>query len=112
MKSKANVAQTRFFTRQCNEESRAEIDCQEVVTGPNRWLITRIVVPKPFRGQGIGTKLMHEVCAWADGEALELDLEAQPNNLADEWINDWFKSFGFSPTNSGIMKRFPQKEGE
>lgn len=61
------------------------------------WIVTRIVVPAPFRGQGLGSRLMSEILADADAEKAVLFLEANAyGGLSDEQLRDWYTRRGFS----------------
>lgn len=78
---------------------------------PTGLIITRINVPKEHRRQGIGTKLMKEICQEADDTGTILWLEVAsyndggPNN---DQLYDWYEKFGFKGAMSPL-RRLPQK---
>lgn len=78
---------------------------------PNTWTITRINVPKPSRGKGIGTKLLNEICAEADRNKVTLTLEIMPSGDLDYGaLHAWYLRHGFKDSRKyiGILFRRPQ----
>ncbi len=72
-------------------------------------LITRINVPKNFRGSKIGSKLLREITQAADSEGVTLYLEIQPSDgLNRKQLKDWYQRYGFKQ-QPGIFVRLPQK---
>lgn len=62
-----------------------------------QYLVTRINVPKPFRGQKIGSALLDEMLAAADSEAITLKLEVvSSDGLDEDQLIAWYKSRGFN----------------
>lgn len=71
-------------------------------------IITRINVPKEFRGRGIGHKLLLQCLADADAEGVTLWLEINAyGDMTYEQLESWYKRHGFK--GHGIYKRKPNK---
>lgn len=59
-------------------------------------LLTRINVPKTFRGKGIGSKLLKQIIDEADKEKVKLYLTISPSDGLDfEQLEKWYYRFGF-----------------
>lgn len=70
-------------------------------------IITRINVPKKYRGQGHGTALLKECIADADKEGITLWLEiAESGGLSYDELEAWYKRHGF--TGHMIYMRRPR----
>lgn len=80
---------------------------------PSRMLITRINVPAKYRGSGVGSQLLSEICSAADTDHIELILEVMSSgDLSDEELVDWYSRYGFKVKfnkdyGSVIMQRHP-----
>lgn len=75
------------------------------------WIITRVLVPKELRRQGIGTLLMQEVLLDADQQGISLYLEINPYGDGGPDYNQleaWYKKLGFVET-SGYYYRLPEE---
>ncbi len=60
-------------------------------------LITRIVVPFEFRGQGLGSQLLKTFCQNADKHSIDLFIEAIPyadSLMTTEQLTEWYKRAG------------------
>lgn len=69
-------------------------------------MITRINVPEPHRGKGIGHKLLTQCCADADMLGITLWLEIQSSDgLSYDQLEAWYKRHGFK--GHSIFKRKP-----
>jgi predicted GNAT family N-acyltransferase len=72
------------------------------------WTITRINVPKAWRSQGEGTKLLKLICDDADRSGIALALEPVPERSQDyDRLVVWYRSHGFKMCSSGYMVRRP-----
>lgn len=72
------------------------------------WMVTRISVPHPHRGQGHASSMMVELCRWADVEQQKLWLYTSPSGGLDEsQLRAWFERVGFADTLHGLMVRRP-----
>ena len=73
----------------------AVIDLVEVEK--NKYLVTRVSVPREHRGKGIGTKLLKEVTKDADKECSTLLIEPKPydSGMTKESLINYYKIFGF-----------------
>lgn len=70
------------------------------------WYITRINVPKEFRGQGHGRALLKQITDAADQEGVTLHLEIQPSDGLDyEALQAWYIRAGFKRTLSWFTRR-------
>jgi ribosomal protein S18 acetylase RimI-like enzyme len=74
------------------------------------WVITRINVPREHRGQGLGSKMLKEICADADKEGCSLGLDVSPSDGLDyDQLVAWYKRYGFKSSQHGYyMVRRPQ----
>lgn len=76
------------------------------------WTVTRINVPREFRGQGNGTKILKLILADADREQITLQLEPSPSDGLDyDQLVVWYKCHGFKMMPVGYMKRLPRPLG-
>lgn len=86
------------------------------LVGPDqegKWLITRINVPVPLRGQGLATKLLKEILSDADEEGVTLELwpyasGANSGGLNQTQLTGWYARHGFVKQKIGVMVRTPQ----
>lgn len=70
-------------------------------------ILTRINVPKDFRNQGHGGRLLDEICAEADKDHIWLYLEISPSGGLDyDQLQTWYESRGFRQ-RMGIFTRPP-----
>ena len=68
-------------------------------------IITRINVPKAYRGQGHGTSLLREACANADANGVNLWLEISSSDGLDYYqLKAWYIRHGFR-NYRGIWRR-------
>lgn len=78
------------------KEHRAIADLCDHLEG---LIITRINVPVASRGQGVGRRLLKEICDDADAskETLYLDILASggPSGLTMTQLKAWYKRYGF-----------------
>lgn len=60
-------------------------------------MITRINVPKPHRGNGVGSKLLSTICKDADelGATLKLEINSY-GEMTDAQLKEWYKRYGFA----------------
>jgi tRNA(Met) C34 N-acetyltransferase TmcA len=80
------------------------------------WRVSRINVPKPFQHNGIGTRMMKEMCKDADNENVIIILEPSPYDRTPNSYNDlvsFYKKFDFVFSEriedyEGTMIRYPQ----
>lgn len=71
-------------------------------------IITRVNVPKEFRGNSHGTTLLKQVLEDADKEGINLFLEiSESDGLSYEQLKDWYERHGFKPWR-GIWRRRPK----
>jgi GNAT superfamily N-acetyltransferase len=72
-------------------------DVSEIGTGV--YLINRINVPEPFRGQGYGHRILQCILNDADREHVTLVLEVHASDSRDIMTNDtliaWYRRHGF-----------------
>ena len=100
------------FYRKVGEYDLAVADLAQMSFG--RMLITRINVPVKYRGEGIGSGLLKEICREADKYRMELVLEVMSSgDLSDEELVDWYSRHGFKIVSrenysSTIMRRVPE----
>lgn len=100
------------FYRKVGEYDLAVADLVQMSFG--RMLITRINVPVKYRGEGIGSGLLKEICCEADKYRMELILEVMSSgDLSDEELVDWYSRHGFKIVSrenysSTIMRRVPE----
>lgn len=77
----------------------------------NDWLISRLFVPPNYRNQGIATKLMQKLTAWADEKKITLVAEINPyGDLGREKLVEFLKKHGFEQVeqkNDILFKRTP-----
>lgn len=60
------------------------------------WTITRINVPREYRGKGVGTKLLNQIIAAADEAGNDLWLEIVPSGGLDfDELREWYARHGF-----------------
>lgn len=94
------------------KEHRAIADLVDATGAFNEGLLlTRINVPKKSRTQGIGTKLLQQICEDADREGVTLYLEVSPSDgLTADQLTAWFKRHRFRHMQAGsnVMWRPPQ----
>jgi GNAT superfamily N-acetyltransferase len=68
------------------------------------------------RRDGIGTKVMEDLCAWADRTGTTIALDVGNDWTPKTVLTRWYKSFGFEPNTgrkadnsiSGGMVRYPR----
>lgn len=86
------------------------------------WCITRINVPKQFRGKGTGTRLLKQILDAADKEGAVLVLTVSSSDgLSNDQLDAWYQRHGFvmDPTpkqwagkdiqlHKWIMRRYPR----
>jgi len=75
------------------------------------YLITRINVPAPWRGQGYGSQLLREITIESDVKGIDLLLEVIPaidKRLDKDQLTAWYKRHGFEYWK-GIMRRKARK---
>lgn len=72
--------------------------------------ITRVLVSKPARNQGVATRLMKMVCDHADKNGIILDLGINPyGDLNFEQLLAFYKKFGFVEyEKTGVCYRLPK----
>lgn len=74
----------------------AIIDLMEIEK--NKFLVTRVSVPREHRGKGIGTELLNKVIKDADKECATLLIEPQPyadTTMTKKSLINYYKRFGF-----------------
>jgi GNAT superfamily N-acetyltransferase len=70
-------------------------------------IITRINVPKEFRGQGVARGILKEICDDADRESVTLFLEIlESDGLRYYELENWYLRAGFKHWK-GIYRRLP-----
>lgn len=76
------------------------------------WVLNRINVPGPARGNGYGSKLLKMVTDNADEEGVTLILGPEPSGPLDfDALVAWYQRNGFQWTRSGAcMERKPHGE--
>lgn len=76
------------------------------------WMISRINVPKEFRGLGYGSNLLRQICAEADQDQAVLALGISPSDgLTFRQLETWYRRHGFVPVdghNSAFRRRQPR----
>lgn len=76
--------------------------------GLPRALITRINVPEPLRGRGLGTKILSEILADADAEGVVLELHPfSSGHFTDDELRAWYSRHGFVTQPDRTMHRQP-----
>lgn len=75
---------------------------------PNALCITRINVPRTFRGQGYGSRLLKDALYAADAEGVTLVLQVCSSGpMTDEELEHWYMRHGFVKERY-FMVRQPQ----
>jgi len=97
------------------KEFRAIADLVWDLDASESWWITRINVPRQFRGRGIGSKLLHIILKDADKENWQLRLMIEASDgLTTKQLRFWYERNGFKRINSGkrrgIFIRNPQSK--
>jgi hypothetical protein len=73
-------------------------------------LITRINVPKEFRGKGVGSEILKDIIRDSDKDKIVLFLEIQPSDgLNFKQLEDWYIRYGFKYWK-GILRRIPKED--
>ena len=97
-----------------DSESRAIADvCKYHPDGAkfDGYMITRINVPHEFRGCGLGSRLLREICDAADAEGQTLWLEIAPSGPLDyDALRAWYMRYGFR--GCGLYRRLPFTTGD
>lgn len=71
------------------------------------FLITRINVPKEFRNQGYGTKLLLKIIKDATNSKIPLFLDPSPSDgLTKKQLIKWYSKHGFKLLKNGSMRYF------
>lgn len=76
------------------------------------YLITRISVPEPWRGNGYGSQLLNEIITESDEKGIDLLLEVVPAinyRLDKDQLTAWYERHGFVHWK-GIMRRKARRE--
>lgn len=61
-------------------------------------VIDQIAVRKDCRGRGQATRLLAELCRYADHWGVDIALDVHPTDIKDEsWLRKWYQSHGFEP---------------
>lgn len=79
----------------------------------SRWLITRFVVPEPYRNREIGTELAREMFAWADEKryTLEIQITFRPEAVNKGRLKRFLKKLGFRCGHlPDLFVQFPRSE--
>ena len=92
-------------------------ECHAAVVDATVWdngssyLLTRVNVPAPYRGQGVGTQLMAKMLAWADAGGWPLHLQVSPygdSPMQYDALVAWYKRLGFMQDgDTPLMMRCP-----
>lgn len=78
-----------------------------LVGGAEGLILTRINVPREYRGKGEGTDLLKRILADADRDKVTLYLEISPSDgLNWEQLEAWYLRHGFKKWH-GIYRRLP-----
>lgn len=73
---------------------------------PDVILLHKIIVPAEDRDRGIGTKVLQEICAYADRTGKTIGLTpANDFGISVSRLEHWYKSLGFVP-NKGKSRDF------
>jgi ribosomal protein S18 acetylase RimI-like enzyme len=76
---------------------------------PGTWVITRINVPEPYRGQGLGSRLLDQILTDADTSGVALLLQPSPSGgLALGPLVQWYRRRGFVWVDYLFMRRDPR----
>jgi GNAT superfamily N-acetyltransferase len=83
----------------------------ELINAQNGLMIQRIKVPRGYRGQGIGSKLLKRVLEAADREfkTLYLSVCTTDYGMSYDQLEAWYMRNGFIYKNGIIMVRRPNK---
>lgn len=83
----------------------ASVDTFPYWDTPPIWVVTRLWVAKNYRSQGLATKLMRKVCAWADVTQVQLRLTVEPDeDSAPLWaLKAFYHKLGFIG-DEGMMR--------
>lgn len=87
------------------------IDARTSGSRPNTVTLSRIIVPEAQRGQGIGTKAMQDLVAYADanGQRIALSPSTDFGGSSVGRLRDFYKRFGFKD-NAGRSRDFSISE--
>jgi ribosomal protein S18 acetylase RimI-like enzyme len=78
----------------------------------NHWVVTRINVPRDYRGQGYARQLLQQILDDADSEQVTLAVEVSPSDgLNFGSLVAWYRRYGFKSTAFGYMVRKPKPLG-
>lgn len=84
--------------------------CQISIDGWNNWTVSRLVVKKEYRHQGVGTALMKKVESLAKAKdkmvnSISFKLRGDASKNSDEKDKEFFKSFGYNLDHRGYMSK-------
>lgn len=63
--------------------------------------------PERFRGKGWGSRMMKDLCAWADERRRPLTLIAVADGVNQDRLVAFYKRFGFKEYSESRMIRYP-----
>ena len=74
-------------------------------------LVTRVSVPRSWRGRGIGTDMMKNLCDHADRIRIPLYLFCMSSGEMNERdLADWYRRMGFFGDETTLMSRPPRSD--
>lgn len=74
----------------------------EATKTSSNWLVTRLIVPPDLRGQGIASRLMQELTAWADFNNHTLILTINPyRDLNYQQLKGFYEKYKFVAGTAG-----------
>ena len=77
---------------------------------PEKIYIHGIEVKEPYRGLGIGTRLLNEIIDLSNKSNLPIELFAEPirdSSMTKDELIDWYKSKGFEEVGGSLMVYVP-----
>jgi GNAT superfamily N-acetyltransferase len=91
------------YYERCGSFSIAVLDLMQ---DDDFWWVTRISVPPAFRGKGIGSRLLTQVCADADRCGVDLCIHvASYGRMSDADLIAWYGRYGFVAREDGMLFR-------
>lgn len=97
-----------MYTIQLSPTHLAILDCWKNTDG--YYIVTRINVPKEFRGCGSGTKLLKMFLDDADKEGVDIVLWVlESDGLSSDELTKWYKRHGFVDFRDQLLIRRPNQ---
>lgn len=106
--TKNKVNGTHYLVEDDDGFTKAEI---QVTPVGNSYFISDFRVAKPYRGEGLGTKLMQHILDKHDGHTMYLEADPYDDpEMTKAQLKKYYKKFGFKSAIGDSMVLFPDKE--